>query len=489
MKIKSKIRYTAAVLAAIAVGTTSCGKFGDTNVNPNSVTTPVTSALLTSVETFIGADAVGSPTSTASAPITGFYTPFFVQHWSQIQYPDNSLYPTSGVSWDSYYAGPMEDLYNIIQVNTANPNPIAASGNSVNQIQIARILLAYYYSILTDRYGDIPYSQALKGSVTIAYDKQQAIYTDLFAQLASAVSSFQSTGTAITGDIIYGGDLSKWKRFANSLRLSLAMRLSKVDPATGKTQFMAALTDAGGVIDANTYNFKLTYPGGTFNYPLYNLTSASVVAISKPLADLMNGYSDPRVVKYGQVNSSNVVKGFPYGLNRSDALTWIATNPDYSLAFDASLKTSSSTVTIFSAAYIDLLRAEAALTYTTGENALTMLTKGITDSWAQWGVTGNTATYLAAIGASVSAPLAKIQEQEWIALYGSEQNAFDEWRRTGVPVLTPAPDATNPTKTIPRRFPYPSGEANTNGVAYNAAIASFPYGGSDTETNRVWWDK
>lgn len=490
MKFKLTTKNTSLLLLIMGLGLGSCNKFGDTNVSPNAATTPVTNALLTSVESYIGSDAIGSTSASNGAPLSGYNTPYYVQHYSQIQYPDNQLYPTTGVSWDAYYSGVLEDLQQIINTNTANPSPTANGGNSVNQIQIARILKAYFFSIVTDKYGDVPYTSALKGSLQNAYDKQQAIYTSLFSELKAANAAFQSTGNPITGDIIYSGDLSKWKKFANSLRMSLALRLSKVDPATGKTEFMAALNDANGYISSNADNFKVAYPGGTFNYPMYNLTTASVVAISKPLADLMNGYSDPRVFAYGQKNASNVVKGFPYGLNRANAQNYITTNPDYSLAYDANYKKNNSTAYVYTAAYVDLMRADAAIEYATGENAFTLTQKGITDSWAQWGVTGDINAYSTAIGISAaSTPLVKIQEQLWIGLYGSEMNAFNEWRRTGVPALTPAQDATNPSKQIPRRYPYPTTEAQLNADAYNAAVAGFPYSGKDNEVSRVWWDK
>jgi len=490
MKMSFSKKNISSLVLVTALGLAACNKFKDTNVSPNAVTTPVTSALLTNVETYLGSDAIGQASASNGAPLFTYYTPYFVQHFSQIQYPDNQLYPTTGVSWDVYYSGVLEDLQKIIDVNTANPNPTATGGNSVNQIQIARILKAYYFSIVTDKYGDVPYFNALKGALQVPYDKQQAIYNDLFKELKEASAAFQTGGAAVTGDIIYGGDASKWKRFANSLRLSLALRLSKVDPATGKTQFMAALSDPGGVIDDNAYNFKVTYPGGTFNYPMYNLTTASVVAIAKPLADLMNNYSDPRVFAYGQANASGVVKGFPYGLDRAGAQSFITTNPDYSLAYNTNYKKQTSTAFILTAAYVDLMRADAAIEYATGENAFNFLQKSITDSWAQWGVTGDIAAYLVKIGVTAAnTPLQKIQEQMWIALYGSEMFAWDEWRRTGVPVLTPAPAATNPSKQIPRRYPYPSTEVNLNKAAYAAAVGAMPYGGGDTEVARVWWDK
>lgn len=494
MKKMKTIRYSTCLLLAAAITITSCSKFGNDNISPNAATTPVTGALLTSVETYLASDAVGAPATTNAAPITGLYTPYFVQHQAQINYPDNQLYPTTGVSWDNYYVGPLEDLYQIIAVNTATPNPIAVSGNTVNQIQIARILKAYFYAIVTDHYGDVPYSQALSGKTAVPYDKQQAIYTDLFKELTSAVASFQvGTGTAITGDIIYAGNLTKWKKFANSLRAVLAMRLSKVDPATGKAQFAAALAADGGVIETNADNFKITFPGGTFNNPTNGYATATYIGITKFMAGIMNGYSDPRINVYADNTAGLGIVGYPYGLTRANSLVYQAANPNFakqSFAYTPTAKATTAPVFIITAAYIDLLRAEAAITYTTGEDPFTWATNGITASFGQWGVSGTATTYLANAGiTAISTPLAKIQEQEWIALYGSEEEAFCTWRRTGIPVLTPAPDAQNPTKQIPRRFPYPTTEPNVNGLAFSAAVAAMPYGGKNDEVSRVWWDK
>jgi Starch-binding associating with outer membrane len=480
MKLRySIIKYSLFLLIAGAIYT-GCKKpndFGDLNINPNGAPAAPTSALLTSVLSGLG----GVPSNTNQG--------FYVQYYTQLQYPDNALYQQTAASWDGFYAGALEDLQNIINICTTNPSFAVLSGNTVNQIQIARILKAYTFSTMTDRYGDVPYSKALTGATQVAYDKQKDIYTDLFKELTSAVTSFQTTGAAIKGDIMYGGNISQWIKFGNSLRLILAMRLSKVDPATGKTQFMAALNDAGGYITSNADNLVISYANG-FSNPYYNLASASQFGITKTLADTLNKYSDPRTNLYGQAVNGKV-KGVPYGLNRGNSLTWLSANVDFSQAFDNSFKGISSAIVIIPAAYIDLIRAEAALdpNYATGENAFTLFQKGITDSWAQWGATGSISTYLTNLGIGSSATKAQVQLQLWLALYGTTQAAWNEWRRTGVPSLTPAPDAVNITKTIPRRFAYPTTEVNVNTDAYNAAIAVFPYGGTDVHNNRVWWDK
>jgi len=475
----SVIKYPAMLLIAGAIFT-GCKKpndFGDLNVNPNGAAAAPTAALLTNTLSGLG----GAPSNTNQG--------FYVQYYTELQYPGNALYQQTAVGWDGYYAGPLEDLQNIINICTKNPSFAVLSGNVTNQIQIARILKAYQFSIVTDRYGDVPYSKALSGATQVPYDKQQDIYTDLFKELTSAVSSFVTAGPAIKGDIIYGGNIAQWKKFANSLRLVLAMRLSKVNPATGKLQFTAALNDAGGYITSNTDNFVITYANG-FSNPYYNLASASQFAITKTIADTLNKYSDPRVSYYGQAVNGKV-KGVPYGFDRGNSLTWLTANTDFSQAFDISFKSINSAIVIFPAAYVDLVRAEAALdpNYASGENSLVLFQKGIQDSWNQWNATGVMSTYLNNIGVSTSVSKVQVQLQLWLALYGTTQNAWNEWRRTGVPSLIPTPYAVNLTKTIPRRYAYPATEVNVNTAAYNTAIGTFPYGGTDVHDNRVWWDK
>jgi hypothetical protein len=475
----SLIKYPLLLLIAGAVfaGCKKPNDFGDLNVNPNGAPAAPTSALFTNVMSGLG----GVPSNANQG--------FYVQYYTELQYPGNALYQQTAVSWDGFYAGALEDLQNIINICTNNPSFAVLSGNTVNQIQIARILKVYTFATMTDRYGDVPYSQALTGATQVPYDKQKDIYTDFFKELTSAVSSFQTAGPAIKGDIMYSGNIAQWKKFANSLRLILAMRLSKVDPATGKTQFTAALTDPGGYITSNADNFTVAYANG-FSNPYYNLASASQFGITKTLADTLNKYNDPRTPRYGQAVAGKV-KGVPFGLNRGNSLTWLTANTDFSQAFDISFKGIGSPIVILPAAYVDLIRAEAASdpNYATGENAFTLFQKGIQDSWSQWGATGTIATYLTSIGASSSVTTKQVQLQLWLALYGTTQAAWNEWRRTGVPSLTPAPDAVNLTKTIPRRFAYPTTEVNVNTAAYTAAVAAFPYGGTDVHDNRVWWDK
>ncbi len=471
------IRYQFLFLITI-VSLFGCKKdFGDLNISPNSAAIPPTSALLTNVESTLGNVPQNSELG------------YFVQYYTELQYPGSDLYQTTSVSWDGFYAGPLADLQKIIELCQNNPSAaVLLSGTPTNQIQIARILKAYLFSVLTDRYGDIPYFDALKGNGQVKYDKQQLIYNDLFKELKEANAAFQTNGTAILGDIIYNGDIAKWKKFANSLRLILAMRLSKVDPAKGKSEFADALSSADKYISSNTDNFAITFTTSFVN-SYSTLSTASFYALANTVADTLTNHADPRSRIYGQANSTGQIVGVPYGLNRGHNLDWTNSHSFYSLAFDASFKTQTSPVVIIPAAYIDLIRAEADSTYSSGDSSLVLFKKGIQDSWEQWGVTGNIDLYIASFGITTAVDRKNIQLQTWLSLFGTTQNAWNEWRRTGVPALIPSPDAVNQSKQIPRRYAYPLTEANLNQAAYNDAINSFPYGGTDKHDNHVWWDK
>jgi hypothetical protein len=123
-----------------------------------------------------------------------------------------------------------------ITIRILLPKLIALNGSNNNQIALARIVKAYRFLMLTDQWGDMPYSEALQLKTQPKYDTQQEIYNGLFKELKKAVAQFDG-GAVPAGDIVHNGNLTRWKKFANSLRLIMAVRLSKVDPTTGKANF------------------------------------------------------------------------------------------------------------------------------------------------------------------------------------------------------------------------------------------------------------
>lgn len=469
-------------LSWAAVFSCKPGDFGTTNVNPNASETPVTAALLTNV---INQSARGF-TITATEP--GLYA----QYIANSQYPEASLYSTTSADFGFYYSGPLNDLQNIINynTNTATKATVAAYGSNNNQIAVARILKAYFFQVVTDRWGDVPYSEALKGFPTPKYDTQQSIYTDLFKELKAASAQFDS-GSTVQGDILFGGDASKWKKFANSLRMVMALRLSKVDAATGKAEFASALADAAGSISTNTDNAAFAYLNNTdFRSPwAAAYDGRDDFGVSDVFVGALQTSSDPRLPALVAKIASGKYLGIPYGLKRDLLITWTSQNPQYSHP-GAPIVQADSKGYILSAAQILLSRAEAAQLGWTSENVNTLYASAIRASFEQWGVYDATtyAAYMASANVSLAGGnvLQKIGTQKWIALYPNGNEAWAEWRRTGYPALTPTPYAVNVSKQIPRRYAYPTSEQTLNKTNYDAAITRLS--GGDTHDARVWWD-
>lgn len=473
--MKRILTYT--ISAALILGA-GCSDFGDINKSPNASVVPTTSALLTNALTALGGATAGG---------ANFSAGLYAQYFSETQYTDNSLYANQDVDWAGEMAGSIYDLQNIININSdpETAELAALNGSNANQIAIARILKAYRFSILTDRYGDMPYSEALKGETQPAFDTQEAIYEDIFKELDEAVAQFDNNGT-VKGDILFNGDNERWKKFANSLRLILALRVSEVDAALGQAQFNDALASDGGVFASNAENASIVYPGGAFKNPWFGIGADQ--GVSDVVADFLNAHNDQRKNAFGKPASGTLI-GVPYGLTREDAVAWTAANSGWSLILNDQFRAENSELFVLTYADVLLARAEAAFLGWTSEDYTALYIAGIQASWEQWGVfdAGVFATYITDPDIDLSAgnEYEKIATQRWLTFYPNGPQGWAEWRRTGFPVLTPTPFAVNTSKEIPVRFPFPSVEYNYNRSNIDAAVARM---GGDTDNVPVWWD-
>jgi hypothetical protein len=436
-------------------------------LNPAATTSPILPALLTNVEAGLGG--YGAQTR------GGLYC----QYFSETQYTDVSLYSLPQLSFEGEYSGSLYDLQNIINTNTSN-----------NMTQAARILKAYIFSTITDRWGDIPYSQALTGNKTPAFDKQEDVYRGCMRELTQAVAAFDNT-SAISGDIIYGGDVAKWKRLANTLRLRLAIQVSKRFPAGSAwagTEFRAALADAGGTITSNADNFTVAYPGGNFRSPWFSLYDGRRdFGQSDVMVGVMSSLSDGRQVAFG---SSTL--GVPYGRVRGFVDPWCQANPNWSRILSESNRQQNGRVALVTAAETHLLRAEAADRGWTTENMGSLYQAGIEISFQQWGLAVPAGSYFTQPNVALSNPagtganIRNIAVQQYIAAYPDGLRGWNIWRRTGFPTLTPAQDATNSSRQIPRRYTYGQTSYASNTAAVTAAAAAI---GGDTQDTKIWWDQ
>lgn len=473
----NKIKKIIVPVLVMGILHSSCDKledFGSTNQDPNSTTIPSISALLTNVESSLG--------GYASFTRGGLYCQFF----SETQYTDASLYSLPQIAFTGEYSGVLNDAQDIIRRNPGN-----------NQTAVARILKAYIFWTITDRWGDVPYSEALSGNPTPKYDTQETIYKSLISELTQAVAQFDNA-SAITGDVIYNGDVDSWKRVANSLRMLMALRLSKKYPGANDyaaTEFKAALNDPAGYISTNAENFTLDYPGGNFLNPWYDTyLGRSDYAESETMTDLLSTLGDGRINVYGaDVNGNPSAVGVPYGLRRDPTVAFTTDNPNWAYVLNPSFRQEGSPVVIVSAAEVFLARAEAADRGWTSENAFNLLKDGVNASFEQWQLSPPSASYFTQSSVAFSAPqgtganLRQIATQRYVATYPDGLQGWSEWRRTGYPVLTPAPDAINSSKQIPRRYVYGQNEYSTNNANVTEAASRLP--GGDTQDSKIWWDQ
>jgi len=336
---------------------------------------------------------------------------------------------------------------------------------------------------MTDAMGDIPYSEALKGDslLTPKYDKQQAIYTALFADLTKASQQIDTSGIAPagvgfrTGDIMYGGNLTNWRKFANSLRLRLAMHLANVDPATAQSQALAAVN--AGVFESNADNAQLLYLAGAPNQnPIYDdALGRDDYGMSKTFVDSLLSWRDPRLPVFAQLNKDTIkanitYEGMPNGLNDGGgpALFYISR---YGAFWR---ETPNAPLELLTYSEVLFLEAEAAQRGWIIDNPATLYAAAIQASMEQYGITDTSVVnpYLrdARVQYNAATGLTQIAYQKWVSLFMQGMEGWTEVRRTGVPHLVPGPNAILPE--IPERLPYASNEVVLNKANVDAAVAA-----------------
>ncbi|MBZ4188569.1 SusD/RagB family nutrient-binding outer membrane lipoprotein [Niabella beijingensis] len=478
--MKKVIRYILLIPAASLIFT-GCTKFSDDfNTSPNQPTKASNPQLLTY--------AITQLQYTLETP----YSVLYAQQLSDKIYTDNSRYTTTNFDFYWIYSGPLINLEAILKSDIKNDE----NGSEANQYAVARILKAYYFWYATDRWGDIPYSEALKGEdkFTYKYDSQKDIYDALFKELKAAAAQIDN-GKGVTGDILYNGEMENWRRFANSIRLLMALRLSKVDAERGKAEFTDALSS--GVFTDNdqsaVYRHLPESTNENYWYNVFDVLNRKWYCISEPLVNYMKPLGDPRLKTFADPTASNgEYVGMPYGLEANAAGNIQAANVSF---LGAKMRQQDAPSYLVTYPEVLFAIAEAAKTgWIPGGNAEAgnNYKLAVENSVKQWNNNDETglSTFMnqPSVKYSSAGALKQIGYQKWVHLYLNGYEAWAEWRRTGYPVLSPAPDNNN--IPIPRRQGYPTKEPNINSVNYKAAVAAQPgLNGKDDLTGRVWWDK
>jgi hypothetical protein len=507
--------------AALLMLTGACNsnEITKANDNPNNPTDAPSDALFT--------NAARNGVGRWLDGVNGVRYSFLPQHFAEVQYPESDQYvrlrasSTSLTLFNQPYNTELQDLELVSQRGNAASQPGLAAP--------AQILKLWEFGVITDIYGDVPYSQAFKAESLVLspkYDPQLDIYMDMFAKLTAASSSLGSATNILgSGDPIYAGAPASWRKFANSLRARHALRLINVNPTLANTQLTAALADAGGLILTNADNARLAWPGdGVYDAPwATNFKGRDDLRISTRLLTYLRDFSDPRLPVYAQPAETvlpeiagrtlNYCPGgagtSPCYVGLANALTQAITSPLVpatsrpgaifypGVTAYGTFGGSGGSFPSFlmTAAEVEFIRAEAAergIGGLTAGQAAGFYNAGITRSMEMWGISAaNTAAYLATPGVAYTGAASSVDRQKliaiqkWLALYIDPIQAWSEFRRTCQPaILKPGPNAL--TAEIPRRLYYSTNETAVNSASVAEAVARQ---GADNFLTHIYWDK
>lgn len=449
--------------------TVACdSNFEEMNKDPNNPTTVPSSLLIPGITT-------AAMNNMYSTFVGGDMGACWAQQISKVQYNDEErFYPRTSVIdafWSNMYSDVVADADAMYKLGVEE-------GNN-NTMGVALVLKSYGFLVLTDVFGDIPYSEALRvdeGIISPAYDSQSDVYTGVLAMLDDA-SDLLGTGGTIdsTSDVIYGGDATLWKKFANSLKFRALMRISAKVNVSSELQ---ALYDEGMMFTSNDEEAKLIYTSAFPNAnPIYETIKYGTRNEFKACSTLTNLMSaDPRLDVYFDPVGAAVVGKEP-GVADVPSATYNYANVSAVGSFYLEPELPGY---FMSYSELEFLIAEAAMkNYITGADAATHYANGISASFQSANNTPDAATTISSNPVS----LLNIYKQKYIALYWQGIEVWTEWRRTGYPLLQTVTDA-NPSYTVANRYYYCTDEASINASNYNAAVASQ---GADLLSTKVWW--
>ncbi|EKF54508.1 hypothetical protein I215_12258 [Galbibacter marinus] len=405
----------------------------------------------------------------------------WVQHTSQPVYNDADRYfPRTGSIdnlWIDLYINVIADADEMYRLAEEAGNP-AIQGTALT-------LKAVAYQTLTDVFGNIPFSEANKGlsdgNYNPKYDSQRDVYAGIFELLDEAIAKFNAGGTINSDqDLIYGGNISKWIKFATSVKFRAMMRVSDTDLFSASA--IQSMIASGNLITSVTDNAFISYTGESSPNinPVYGIALNSRQeewCVGESLVEFMKAESDPRLEVYAEPNPDGEYIGKPAGYLNPETSgfprAYVSNIGDHYMASDAELY-------FINAVQVNLLIAEAIERFGASGDAATYFQAGIDASLEQNGLEPGdyTPTYNG---------LQSIGEQLWVGTFMQGYESYAEWRRTDIPANLPlAIDPQPGVGSIPTRFTYPNDEVALNGENVEAAIAEQ---GEDKLTTKIWWDK
>lgn len=484
MKIQKIIPYILLITAGLFVG--SCTEdFAEINTNPNDPET-ISPALLLPNAIQVSVDRYWGH-STRFERLNIDAAMCWVQHIARNIYinSEGDTYEVpvtiSSGTWDNVYRNSLVNFESILEL--AGPG-----GKYVNRNYegIGLTMKAFTYAFLVDVFGPIPYSEALKGAAAESinspkYDSMEDVYAAILADLKLANEKLSVSGPAIAGDIMFGGDILRWKKFTNSLRLKLANRQAAKKPSESRAIMQEIVSNPSQfpIFTSNGDFAELVHANviGSRNKMFDVFSTRSDWNISTTFVNKMMELEDTRIAAYALPLADGTYAGLPNGLTDEAAGNYVASTIGRRF-LDAEAPS-----ILMTYSELMFVLAEAALDGDITGNAAEYFEKAVEASFDQNGVE-MPGDYISKLGVLDKETL---MTQKWIALFGQGIEAWTEYRRTGFPVM-PAPNPSaifSNNGVLPTRLEYPLSEYSLNMDNLTQGIQLL--GGEDNMRTKLWW--
>jgi len=492
-----KNSFIAAIGLGLSLSLTSCDKkFEELNTDPNNSYTTSTSYLLTNAEK-------NMMDLTWDEWFNSRRGNQLAQYWSSNLYSNESRYQFRiGITndyWNLFYANSLKDLQEIIDLNTGETAPnYLRFGKNENQIAIAKILQSWLFQNITDCWGPIPYDEAFQGPDNFypAYNSQEEVYTRLLTALDEAIALIDESDYTVAGDVIYNGNMTQWKKFANSLKMRVALRMADTNLA-GEAQaaFEAAAPNSfTSNADNAIYSYLSTNPN--INPQAEDYQTRNDFAASNTMVDELSRLNDPRIgIYYEPAAATGTFVGEVYGLSEGNAGQ--TSNSSVSQRGQAVLANDAPGI-FLDYAQVRFMKAEAAARgWGVSGSAKGHYDAAIEASMEYWNDGSLTATdisnYIAQPEVDYNTLIGNgeswqqvIGRQKWIALYMQGIQGWTEWRRLDFGILQLPADGPLDGNGIPTRMKYPLDEQTLNAESYADGLTKL--GGADNQDTKLWWD-
>lgn len=494
MTIKHFLKYSSALLALVCL-IASCSKFEDMTHDPTKPTTAEPKYLLTGAQKTT-MDMLNSNLQ------NGYIAMGYAQYWTGNSRTNDFQYNldegNNAALWNNLYRISLHNLDDLIKQLQSKPG----AANTANQIGVARIMEAWIYQILADTYGNIPYTQTFESATNITpkYDDAATVYKALIDTLEKQITVMDNANISFdAGDIIYNGDVAKWKKLAHSLILRLSIRMADANASVAKQKIEAHYKDA---ISSNAEGAQFQYLDAAPNKYPNNESEKPVIdfSVTETLVNYMKSVNDPRLSIYARpAKNTDTIKGMPYGWAASDTNRLAL---DFYSYPGKQIYSATMPGILMSYSEVEFILAEAAARGMVVGDAATHYENGVRSSINYWkdltknaDITDQKITDYLKVVPYVAADWKNvIGTQKWLALYGQGFQAWFERTRLnfskpgGQPLfIAPVSGSLDPSvKVVPFRLTYLLSEQTQNKANYDQAASAI---GGDTKGTKLWYNK